>query len=663
MSYRRRVVALFLTLLLLPATLPAHPPGEDAGHRHDEANSTVFTTRPESHVLPPTKPDDAFQFAIFGDRTGGVPAGLKVLRQATEDVQLLDPDLVMTVGDLIQGYNQTPQWLEQAAEYREIMDDLPMPWFPVAGNHDIYWRGPGPAPQGHHEASYEQHFGPLWYSFRHKDTGFIVMYSDEGNPTLNLKDFNTPMLQQVSEAQKSFLVDALERLKNANHVFVFLHHPRWIEARYGGSGWENIHEMFREAGNVHAVFAGHIHEMQYGGVQDGIAYYALATTGGHLSADIPGAGYLHHFNLVTVRPQSFLVTAIPVGAVMDPRKFTDEFREQVDLAMSIRPKHQSGDLQIAADGSIDGTVTYKLNNPCRHEVRLATYLNLDDTGWVTDFDHQHQTLLAGASHSINVTLAHPDASKSAIPTLVLQPTLLAEDAAIDLPISDTPMPISLNKVPANFFTEPADNRALRVRDEASAVRLDASEFELPLGPFTLEAWIRPSGKSGYQGVIAKTQSSDYAFFFDEGLIDFSVHLGGKYVSTRNADPLPTDRLVHVAGVRDAEELRLYVDGKLVDRTPCRGQRKRNRLPMWIGADPDGRGEASRPFDGWIDEVRLTSRAVYDGPTFQPETRMKRDDDTVLLFHFDRRFGPFLLSESAQPAKALLGRKSELVEVR
>ena len=118
---------------------------------------------------------------------GGPVEGIEVLKDAVRETNLLDPDLVMTVGDLIQGYNDTPEWLTQMREFRGVMSGLQMPWYPVAGNHDIYWRGEGAAPQGHHEANYERHFGPLWYWFAHKNSAFIVLFSDEGDPETNKK--------------------------------------------------------------------------------------------------------------------------------------------------------------------------------------------------------------------------------------------------------------------------------------------------------------------------------------------------------------------------------------------------------------------------------------------------------------------------------------------
>ena len=184
-----------------------------------------------AQLLKLPKEDDAFGFVVFGDRTGGPVEGIKVLDQAVKDTNLLDPDLVLTVGDLINGYNTTEPWMAQAREFRASMGKLRMPWYPVAGNHDVYWRGPG-KPEGEHEGHYEQVFGPLWYAVRHKDCWFVVLYSDEGNPETGEKNFGKPDCQRMSDEQFAWLKQTLQAAKPAKHVFVFLHHPRWLR-RYG----------------------------------------------------------------------------------------------------------------------------------------------------------------------------------------------------------------------------------------------------------------------------------------------------------------------------------------------------------------------------------------------------------------------------------------------
>ncbi|QEG02493.1 cyclic 3',5'-adenosine monophosphate phosphodiesterase [Stieleria maiorica] len=659
-------VTLFVAATLCSAAIsPAHETAGGLPHNHDTP-ARVLTTRSTAKVIAPTVAEDGFQFIVYGDRTGGVPAGLKVLEQAVADTNLLDPDLVMTVGDLIQGYNETPEWLAQADEYKAIMNRLKMRWFPVAGNHDIYWRGENPAPPGHHESNYEKHFGPLWYSFRHKNAGFIVLYSDEGDPSTNLKAFNAGALQQMSQQQLDFLDKALEDLADQDHVFVFLHHPRWIGGGYTGSNWDDVHQRLADAGNVSAVFAGHIHKMRYDGVKDGIEYYALATTGGHIPNDtpIPGAGHLHHFNIVTVRPKRITVSSLPVGAVFDPKQFTPEFLKELELARSIRPKQVSDKVLLSVDGSARGTVKLDVTNPAEHPVEVTLLMSREtlQSGWLSTLDHQHITLDAGASQTVEF-LIRRDASGdvgSANPAVTVALRYLGDKAAVDLPPTDVPIGIRLDQVPADYFASISD-QALLVSDEASAIAVNDDAFELPAGPFTIETWIKPTQHKGFDAIIAKTQSSEYAFFSDHGVVQFDVHLGGRYVSAIGKEALPLNQWSHLAGVYDGSNVVLYVDGKRVASKSATGSRKSNQLPLYLGADPDHGGNPTRAFVGQLNEFRLSTGVRYDGD-FTPAKRHQPDDSTVLLHHFDRSVGPFLLDHSASAANGRMGKSSRLVPV-
>lgn len=142
-------------------------------HCHGEKNETVeptaerFDTSRKSPVkLPLPNEKDAFTFVVYSDRTGGPDSGVSILADAVRDTNLLDPDFVMAVGDLINGYSNEEVWMKQMKEYKSIMGELACPWFPVAGNHDIYWRGADQSkkPEGEMETAYEINFGPLWYA-------------------------------------------------------------------------------------------------------------------------------------------------------------------------------------------------------------------------------------------------------------------------------------------------------------------------------------------------------------------------------------------------------------------------------------------------------------------------------------------------------------------
>lgn len=623
----------------------------------------VKTTRQPVKMLAAPVSRDGFHFVIYGDRTGGVPEGLKILKQAVADTNLLDPDLVMTVGDLVQGYNTTDPWLEEAKDYKSIMAGLEMPWYPVAGNHDVYWVGKN-RPPGHHEQNYERHFGPLWYAFAYKNAGFIVLYSDEGDAETNKKGFNDFGLQQMSQRQLNFLDQALADLKSSDHIFVFLHHPRWTGGNYEGSNWGVVHQKLSDAGNVKAVFAGHIHHMRFDKPDDGIEYYTLGATGGHLMAEIPDAGYLHHINMVSVRKNTFSVSAIPVGAVFDPKKFTAAFLETVDRAREIRPLHRSAPIVIQSDGQAEGEVELSWENEGDLMVSATISLDADSAaGWASTLDHRHLQLPPKSTTSTTFRIRRFSGTESisSIPRIVFTPTLVGDDVSVRLPQVVQPLNIRPGDIPNDYFGD-AKKQALNVSGEDAVVEVKSDVFDLPDGPLTLEAWVRPTGNSGYSAIIAKTERSEYSLFSDEGVPQFDIHLGGKYVSAKGNQKLPIDAWTHLAGVFDGQHVMLFVDGKQVADQPGSGARRTNELSLFIGADPDKSNSPTRPFSGLIDEMRLSKKAEYSAD-FIPARRLERSEGTLLLFRMDRRIGPFAIDHCTRKATGIFGPAASLTPGR
>ena len=640
----------------------------------------IFTTRTKPITVPLPVQDNAFHFAIYGDRTGGDPSGLKYLRQAVTDTNLMDPDFVMTVGDLIQGYNRPDQWKEQANEFKGIMSKLNMNWFPVAGNHDIYWDfRDRNRPNIHHEASFEEHFGPLWYSFKHKSNGFIALYSDEGDRETGEKGFNDSRLQNMSEEQLNFLEQALEKLGDCKQVFVFLHHPRWLGRNYDGSNWPEVHKRLVQAGNVSAVFGGHIHHMTFTGPVDGIQYYTLGATGGHIAFDSPELGYLHHFNIVTVRENDFQVATLPVGSVIDPKTFKMDFLLDVEKVRDLQPTRAGERLLIDAMGGARGDYTVAITNPGIHPIEVTLSPNLNGN-WQAVPDHQHAIIPAGKSAALQFHFFHPPESNSAgsetgadwsdfnVPSFGLSIEYLHTSARIRLPDSTVSVDLGL-KVPDDFAAE--TNGCLELRGTQTArirrplksiqndsARINFGDFELPQGAFTLEAWIRPTKHDRSRGIVCNTQSSGYALFLHNGLPQFDVHLDGSYVSPAGDEKITLDSWTHVAGVYDGSSAKLFLNGKLTQSLPASGARTQNQLPLYIGADPDGYGNPSREFAGQIDEVRLSKVARYTAE-FEPQLRFQSDENTVVLLHLDQKFGPFLINASQSHVPALIFGKAQI----
>ena len=148
---------------------------------------------------------------------------------------------------------------------------------------------------------------------------------------------------------------------------------------------------------------------------------------------------------------------------------------------------------------------------------------------------------------------------------------------------------------------------------------------------TIESWVKPSRTSGFNAIIAKTQSSEYALFFDEGVPQFDIHLDGKYRSAKGTQKMPTTKWTHLAGVYDGQTVKLFVNGAEAGSIEASGKRKTNKLPLFIGADPDNASQPTRCFHGLIDEVRLSAAAIY-AEKFKPAKTLEASESTKLLMH-------------------------------
>jgi len=103
------------------------------------SNAPVLTDREGARPLAPPLGAESFSFVVLADATDAGPNNVDVLRRAVREANLLGPDLVLNVGDMVQGYCDRDRWLVQMKEVRQVMDGLAMPWFPTPGNHDVYW--------------------------------------------------------------------------------------------------------------------------------------------------------------------------------------------------------------------------------------------------------------------------------------------------------------------------------------------------------------------------------------------------------------------------------------------------------------------------------------------------------------------------------------------
>ena len=105
--------------------------------------------------------------------------------------------------------------------------------------------------------------------------------------------------------------------------------------------------------------------------------------------------------------------------------------------------------------------------------------------------------------------------------------------------------------------------------------------------------------------------------------------------------------VHLAGVYLPNELRLFLDGKEVGRTPVAGKPrydKANSPPATLGKGGTS-GVGFAPFDGTIDEVRFSKGAKYGAPFTPPPTDFTAESDTLALYHCEEGTGQILSDAS------------------
>jgi len=198
---------------------------------------------------------DNFHFAIVSDLTGGYRQG--VFEDAVKKLNLLKPEFVMSIGDLIEGRSQDDLELNrQWGEFDGFVNKLQMPFFYVPGNHDI---GDEVMAQKWH-----QRLGPSYYHFVYRNVLFLCL-NTEDPPTHHISD------QQIEYFQK-----VLETNSNVRWTLVFMHQPVW-KGETVLKNWLKFESLLADI--PYTVFAGHHHTYNKT-IRNGRRYYTLATTGG-----------------------------------------------------------------------------------------------------------------------------------------------------------------------------------------------------------------------------------------------------------------------------------------------------------------------------------------------------------------------------------------------
>ncbi|MHC4477735.1 MAG: metallophosphoesterase family protein [Planctomycetota bacterium] len=194
-----------------------------------------------------------FQFAIVSDRTGHHRPG--VFAQAVEKLNLLNPEFVISVGDLIEGGIEDENEIKrQWDEFDGLVNELHMPFFYVPGNHDISNKVMADV--------WQRRRGRSYYHFVYHNVLFLC---------LNTED---PPTRSISQAQSDYFRDVLDAKANVRWTLVIMHKP----LSYGQKveNWLKLESLL--ANRSYTVIAGHEHTYDKS-LRNGREYYLLAVTG------------------------------------------------------------------------------------------------------------------------------------------------------------------------------------------------------------------------------------------------------------------------------------------------------------------------------------------------------------------------------------------------
>lgn len=314
---RVRRIAVLVTVLASLGCMRAQP-----SFRHDVAAGVTPWTHADFDTA-----GRGFTFAVVSDLNGGERPG--VFEQAVAQLRLLRPELVLSVGDLIDGPTTIDstlrrEWDEFDARARRI----PAPFFRVGGNHDLtgdelrdVWRS---------------RYGPCYYAFVYKQVLFLVLDTEDLTPeraraifearteairaadagrtgTEGLAYYQMPerVVGDIGAEQAAYMRRAIAEHQDVRWTFLFFHKPVWRSTE--DADFKSIEAVL--ADRPYTVFSGHLHSLARS-ERNGREYYTLGTTGGSQNPRDPMA--LDHLTLVTMTGTGPSIAHLRLDGILGP---------------------------------------------------------------------------------------------------------------------------------------------------------------------------------------------------------------------------------------------------------------------------------------------------------------------------------------------------------
>ena len=273
--------------------------------------------------------EDKFTFAIFSDLNGGERE--KVFEVAVAQLSLLRPELILSVGDLIDGGTENRETLRQEWESFDVRASRAVaPVFRVGGNHDLtnltmrdVWM---------------ERYGARYYHFIYKNVLFLALDSEDyfddrmqeiyeaRAEYIELRDSMEP--EQVKEMkymkmperttgemgkeQSDYFLKVIAEHPNVDWTFLFMHKPVWLKEN--DSEFAAIESAL--SNRPYTLFNGHFHSYSHT-IKNGRDYIMLGTTGGSQNADNEMS--FDHVMMVTMTKDGPTIGNLKLDGILDKR--------------------------------------------------------------------------------------------------------------------------------------------------------------------------------------------------------------------------------------------------------------------------------------------------------------------------------------------------------
>ena len=227
--------------------------------------------KPWTHLNYQNDPDE-FQFAIVPDRTGGDYRN--AFTNALAKVNLMHPEFVMTVGDLMEGSPKFDRMRAQQTELTNMTAKVKAPFFTVVGNHDISRsRAYPPGYESVNEDNlkvWKEYYGAnTYYSFVYKNVLFVCLHTTEGR---GIRPYSAQV--GITASQYAWFKKTLDAHPDVRWTCIFMHQPaEWLTDEW--LKFEKEELLKRQ----YTVFAGDWHTYLHV-KRHGRDYYALSVAGG-----------------------------------------------------------------------------------------------------------------------------------------------------------------------------------------------------------------------------------------------------------------------------------------------------------------------------------------------------------------------------------------------